>query len=247
MSKSDFDEFMRETLIEMQNPDPGLSYYHFTMLGSEDGQIMWSVYSRWIGFKSKDPLIEIRKPSLIDAKKMVKFWNDIEAPYWVINNDFQLAIFARSGGCALIEKGIAEKHMSDFFQDQECISAGYSGFASAKEVRESCKNRAPGKKLRMKIIKRDGFRCKVCGRRPADHVDVELHVHHIKPWASGGFTIEDNLITLCNTCHSGLDPHYEERLFNLLGYGPEQATARGYKKKLLAGMEQYRKLTKSFD
>ena len=31
----------------------------------------------------------------------------------------------------------------------------------------------------------------------------------------GGLTTEDNLITLCHTCHNGLDPHFEMSLANL--------------------------------
>lgn len=44
------------------------------------------------------------------------------------------------------------------------------------------------------------------------YVDVELHVHHAIPWGQGGITEEANLITLCKTCHDGLDPHYDQSL-----------------------------------
>jgi hypothetical protein len=67
----------------------------------------------------------------------------------------------------------------------------------------------------MQVIKRDGYRCVVCGRRPADHVDVELHVHHVIPWEMHGPTAEENLVTLCGTCHKGLDPHFEPSLREL--------------------------------
>ncbi|WP_090804132.1 HNH endonuclease [Asanoa ishikariensis] len=56
----------------------------------------------------------------------------------------------------------------------------------------------------MEVLTRDGFRCRACGRSPNDHVDLELHVHHIRPWGMGGLTHPLNLITLCNTCHRGL-------------------------------------------
>jgi hypothetical protein len=49
---------------------------------------------------------------------------------------------------------------------------------------------------------------------------VELHVHHIRPWAKGGLTEEDNLITLCKTCHDGLDPHHDPSLFDLIDVDP---------------------------
>jgi hypothetical protein len=68
----------------------------------------------------------------------------------------------------------------------------------------------------MHVIRRDDFRCRICGRRAADYVDIELHVHHIRPHGMGGLTEAGNLITLCHTCHTGLDPHYEARLLSMM-------------------------------
>ena len=42
-----------------------------------------------------------------------------------------------------------------------------------------------------------------------NYVDIELHVHHIVPWGNGGITEIENLVTLCSTCHDGLDPHFD--------------------------------------
>jgi HNH endonuclease len=67
----------------------------------------------------------------------------------------------------------------------------------------------------MRVLKRDGYRCVVCGRRPADHLDLELHVHHLIPWRMHGPTAEENLVTLCGTCHKGLDPDFEPFLREL--------------------------------
>jgi hypothetical protein len=63
--------------------------------------------------------------------------------------------------------------------------------------------RAPSHRLRFKVMKRDHFKCRACGRSPAtDHVTV-LHVDHIIPWDAGGETTFDNLQTLCDTCNLG--------------------------------------------
>ncbi len=58
-------------------------------------------------------------------------------------------------------------------------------------------------KLRFGVFKRDGFRCKYCGRSPKSDSSVVLQVDHIKPVSSGGKTIEDNLITSCQECNLG--------------------------------------------
>lgn len=56
-------------------------------------------------------------------------------------------------------------------------------------------------KLRYSILKRDGFRCKICGRTAED--GVKLHVDHIKPVSKGGETVPENLQTLCDACNLG--------------------------------------------
>ena len=54
--------------------------------------------------------------------------------------------------------------------------------------------------LRYKILRRDEFRCVLCGATSADE---GLEVDHIIPVARKGKTTPDNLRTLCHTCNSG--------------------------------------------
>lgn len=55
--------------------------------------------------------------------------------------------------------------------------------------------------LRYDILKRDGFRCVLCGATARD--GVELHVDHIIPVSKGGKTVMSNLRTLCDRCNLG--------------------------------------------
>jgi hypothetical protein len=64
-------------------------------------------------------------------------------------------------------------------------------------------NRAPSHRLRFVVMKRDDFKCRLCGRSPALDHKVVLHVDHIVPWDAGGETLLDNLQTLCDTCNLG--------------------------------------------
>ena len=52
--------------------------------------------------------------------------------------------------------------------------------------------------LRLQILERDGWRCQVCGDRQ------QLDIHHIIPRSRGGSDSQDNLITLCRTCHGDI-------------------------------------------
>lgn len=58
-------------------------------------------------------------------------------------------------------------------------------------------------RLRFKIMKKDNFKCKYCGRSPAIDPKIILHVDHIKPWSKGGETTFENLQTLCSVCNRG--------------------------------------------
>lgn len=57
--------------------------------------------------------------------------------------------------------------------------------------------------LRYAVLKRDLFRCVICGRSPATHLGVILHVDHILAWAKGGKTVIENLRSLCEDCNLG--------------------------------------------
>lgn len=58
-------------------------------------------------------------------------------------------------------------------------------------------------RLRFTVMKRDNFKCCMCGRSPATTVGLELHIDHIIPWSKGGETTIDNLQTLCSDCNLG--------------------------------------------
>lgn len=55
--------------------------------------------------------------------------------------------------------------------------------------------------LRYDVMRRDGFRCCLCGRTASD--GIELEVDHIVPISKGGSTIGSNLQTLCRDCNRG--------------------------------------------
>lgn len=55
--------------------------------------------------------------------------------------------------------------------------------------------------LRYDVLKRDGFRCRVCGATVSD--GAKLEVDHIIPVSKGGKSTMDNLQTLCERCNRG--------------------------------------------
>ena len=66
--------------------------------------------------------------------------------------------------------------------------------------------------LRFKILMRDGFTCRYCGRTPLED-KTRLELDHIIPRVSGGSNGADNLITSCSACNGGKkDVILEQRL-----------------------------------
>lgn len=55
--------------------------------------------------------------------------------------------------------------------------------------------------LRYDVMRRDGFRCQLCGMTAKD--GIKLHVDHIVAVSKGGKTEPSNLRTLCERCNLG--------------------------------------------
>ncbi len=80
-------------------------------------------------------------------------------------------------------------------------------YVGAKEEREKM---TP--KLRYQIMKRDHFRCVICGASAEE--GAKLHVDHVQPVSKGGKTVESNLRTLCDRCNLGKSDQYDPNGFN---------------------------------
>jgi len=57
--------------------------------------------------------------------------------------------------------------------------------------------------LRWAVLKRDNYRCVVCGASPATDHSVQLEVDHITSVAKRGGNDSENLRTLCKKCNGG--------------------------------------------
>jgi len=75
--------------------------------------------------------------------------------------------------------------------------------AVKKQVVKKRTNRIANLRQRFRVMKRDGFKCVLCGSSPATQIGCELHIDHIIPWSKGGETVEENLRTLCSSCNLG--------------------------------------------
>lgn len=73
------------------------------------------------------------------------------------------------------------------------------------------------KHLRVQILRRDGSKCRICGRTSDE---VPLEVDHIKPISEGGTDEIENLATLCRDCNLGKS-NYKFSDYNSLNLLPD--------------------------
>jgi 5-methylcytosine-specific restriction endonuclease McrA len=62
-------------------------------------------------------------------------------------------------------------------------------------------DRASYENLRQQILRRDSWRCQSCGTMS------NLEVHHKQFRSQSGHDSEENLITLCTSCHASTHGH----------------------------------------
>lgn len=100
-----------------------------------------------------------------------------------------------------VKKSIYKKYSSDEFLD---VLYQYKKIKDSKklyEINSKIERAKMGDSLRYDVLKRDKFKCQICGRTSKDN--VKLEVDHIIPVSKGGKTEISNLQTLCERCNRG--------------------------------------------
>lgn len=90
--------------------------------------------------------------------------------------------------------------------DQEKLQPNLPSEPSLPQTKENDSRKAPRTmswRLRFLVMRRDNFRCCICGRSPATHPGLVLHIDHVEAWSKGGPTVMDNLQTLCEQDNIG--------------------------------------------
>jgi hypothetical protein len=203
----------------MAEPVAGLAYYAITLLSADAESVQTDVITHWVGFEVVDGRRhEVREASVVDPAVVLRAYAAMGRVALVVSNEPHLTVFLALGGSALVEAELAREVFPDSLSPSVAVQDGLIGFKALALVTDpQALRRAPAPKRRMANLNRDHRQCKICGRCPDDHADLQLRVHHVRPWAEGGLTEDANLMTLCHTCHDGLDPHFDPSLFRYTG------------------------------
>ncbi len=206
---------LHEFVREMKNPIDGNTYHAVTLTANVDGDAIVTTQTGFSGITDEKPHHEIRAACQVIPEKMLNLWAEMKMPGVVVNNMTDLYVFSIIGGNAVVVKSLCERYFPSIFNEITMVKTGLLSSSPIDQIQHDDFRRSPTPKLRMTILKRDNYRCRVCGRSSDDNVDIVLHVHHFIPAERGGLTNESNLVTLCHTCHNGLNPHFDMQLSNV--------------------------------
>lgn len=227
-------------LAELAETRSDCLYYAVTLTADADGKIIVGTQTEWAGWSGGDRQEELRRARLVYGK-FAELWTQVGQPYIAVHTTDEMLLFLLAGGNALVEQKLGEEMFPFLLAPEAVAYDGETGFVSPDLLEQTAFRRAPTPKLRMEVLKRDGRRCRICGRNPDDHLDLVLHVHHIRPWERGGITDPKNLITLCHTCHAGLEPHFDYSLFDYLRCKSDETIERTLKE-FCDGVANFRKV-----
>lgn len=196
----------------MEDADEDFDCYLCQIYHDERHGNVVSFLTHWVDFADEERRIELRAASVTTYFQLLKGWKpEMSGSLSPIKSEIELWKFFIAGGAAAIEVSVAESCIPEKLTPQRVTSTGFGMFSPVSDVSQALQ-RAPTRKLRMHILERDRFRCRVCGQSSKTNVNIELHVHHIRPWENHGATTENNLVTLCHTCHGGLVPHWNPKI-----------------------------------
>lgn len=110
---------------------------------------------------------------------------------WLKRNDIQV----RKG-----TDGRANPEIKKVVKMCEYCGETYIGHPQSKYCSDKCRTLAFVNPDYYSVFYRDHFRCRYCGRTPAD--GIKLTIDHVYPEAHGGSEDKINLVTACKRCNS---------------------------------------------
>lgn len=208
-NKRSYDTFnMDDLLIQVINEDK--DRFKTIIDSLSDNNDLYSEYKRRVEAISKKNIATDAKKAGVDKKAFVKYEN------WLMNSNMikpPLDVTIKCLKYYISPQGknryqqVKEYHfneLKEYYKKADRISVGRANVQHERAMMTD--------QLRYDIMKRDGFRCQLCGRTQSD--GVKLHVDHIKPVSKGGKTIPSNLRTLCEQCNLGKKDKYDPEGLN---------------------------------
>lgn len=184
------------------------------------GKSFLSIFTRWIRTERD---CEIREIDSVNPSITMKHFNEMALEIGLIDNEEELTLLLNIGGHALVNETVLINSWKELllpkqtFMGVNNLYIDYLSFVKNDGLLKSYDKRFAKNKLRISVLERDNFSCRICGASPEENIHVQLELHHIKPWNEGGKTLPENLITLCKVCHQGISEIDRSKLLKKIG------------------------------
>ena len=201
--------------MDSSNDSAG-AHYLVSVRPLREDLVSFAVYSQFVGFSPRHPQWEMRAASEIKYDWLCRIIRSTgRHPRAPVQDPWSLAkLMVGDGGWAAVSATILHQYLPNLAEPVECVRDVASFVPTFNPTDDQVSRTAPTRRQRANVLRRDRRRCAICGRSPLHHTDVELDVHHVLPVRKHGPTVEENLLTLCGTCHAGLDPDHDPTLRN---------------------------------
>jgi hypothetical protein len=134
---------------------------------------------------------DLGKRLQVESDKSPHYRNPHLCLFWVGEGRRTPVIQMRSGG--IIQRANMANVPTGYFGPETDDEPELSTIKTRRELFS--------KSRRFAIMKRDGYRCQLCGRSQED--GAKLHIDHRTPLVKGGSNEDENLWTLCEDCNLG--------------------------------------------
>lgn len=201
-SKRQFEQFNYHKYFQKMIDDK-MHYYQPLMEKIKENEVKYKEYGLECGKLSSSITIEDAKKVHLPYKFVIYFEKHLLRKYM---HKPILGMAVKITASYTSPKGEKRYKNSKVFEDKS-VRYVYKRTLKLLEEKETRKYQMNlervkmSKSLRYDILKRDGFKCQICGRAAKD--GVKLHVDHILAVAKGGKTEKSNLRTLCDICNQG--------------------------------------------
>ena len=202
--------------INSHNMKPSGSDYYLVSVNPSSSNVTYaSFFSVWNNVKTDKH--EERRIDGVQPEVVLRCFASEGQKVSVVDDATCLHGLINIGGHGLIEKSVMTSHWSEVLVPKLTVATHGQGMIAYDSLPRNQINRVARGTFRIEIMGRDSCQCRICGSSQDDGPHVRLEVHHIKPWEEGGITEPDNLITLCNACHSGIKAINRNLLYKKIG------------------------------
>lgn len=195
---------------ELTDDDAGYVFDLHLMCG---GYAYYSTYTGWVRWGSNGR--EVRRATVVKLINFTDLLTALGREARFLDGEVDYHSWLRFKGWAMVPVGMAQAVMPQWLKARECIHSSTGTFTDTDICSPNALNHHASQGKREAVLRRDGERCILCSKTPAD--GVSLTMQHVRPFSKGGETTTRNLVALCEACNNGLGDAQHDVLYEMAG------------------------------